>query len=165
VASPNPSPALTDAAGRELTEAEAQAFREATDVVVAYRQTIVDLYSGARTDLNDLYKVATGDLLDQNLRNIQRGLREGRRAEPQGASALLVTVRPLEVELSRPIPRMTVEACIDLTAVTDVNAQGRRSDGVREALEYQLVQTDYLPAPGWAVRSVMGDPDAEDRKC
>ena len=54
-ASPSPSPTST------LTAEEQQAFEEATKVVLAYRQTITDLYSGARTNLNDLNEVAAGE--------------------------------------------------------------------------------------------------------
>ena len=46
-------------------------------MVLAYRQTITDLYSGARTNLNDLNSVAAGDLRDQGLKNIQQSLSDG----------------------------------------------------------------------------------------
>ncbi len=79
----SPSPTST------LSAEEQQAFEEATAVVLAYRQTITDLYSGARTNLNDLNDVATGDLVDQGLTNIQQSrTRAGLRAiESTGPSS------------------------------------------------------------------------------
>ncbi len=71
VASASASPSST------LTPEEQQAFEEATKVVLAYRQTITDLYSGARTNLNDLNKVAAGELRDKGLKNIQQSLTDG----------------------------------------------------------------------------------------
>ncbi len=43
-----------------LTPEEQQAVDEATSVVLAYRQTITDFYSGARTNLNDLNRGRRG---------------------------------------------------------------------------------------------------------
>ncbi len=77
--SASPSPSST------LSAAEQAAFEEATAVVLAYRQTIADLYSGARTDLNDLDKVATGELLDRTCTTCQQGLAPGlSQSEPVG---------------------------------------------------------------------------------
>ena len=73
-----------------LTPEEQQAFDEATKVVLAYRQTITDLYSGARTNLNDLNEVAAGELLDQGLKNIQQSLSDGWRYEPRQAEVRIV---------------------------------------------------------------------------
>jgi hypothetical protein len=163
-APPTPSPALTDAEGRELTEDEARAFREATDVVVAYRQTIVDLYSGARTDLNDLYAVATGSLLDRDLRQLQQSLGSGARGKPTGAQVVLVEATPKTVALGSD-SRVIVRACIDATAVTGVAADGTETPGGREVSDYTVSRTSHLPAPGWAVTRVQGDADPKDRQC
>ena len=51
------------------------------------------------------------------------------------------------------------------TAGTDIAADGTKSPGVREELDYTVVKTDYLPAPGWAVSDIMGQRDPEDRRC
>jgi hypothetical protein len=163
-ASPSPSPALTDAAGRELTEAEAQAFREATDVVVAYRQVVIDLLSGARTELNDLNSVVQGDLLDDDLRNMQRSIVDGRRVQP-AAEVVLVSSTPVSVDLGSEPAKVRVRACIDLTGITFTQPDGSQNQGTRGQVDYTVTKTDYLPAPGWAVVSIKGPADEGDRSC
>jgi hypothetical protein len=158
-------PVLTDESGRELSAAEVEAFRQATDVVVAYRQTIVDLYSGARTDLNDLYKVATGELLDQNLRNVQQGLSAGRRVEPDGVQVVLVAAAPVRVDQAEGGLEIVVRACIDGSQVSTVQPDGSEVSGVREELDYTLAPALHLPPPSLAVSRVEGDPLPEDRTC
>jgi hypothetical protein len=143
---------LVDADGRPLTDAEAQAFREATEVVVAYRQTVVDLLSGARTDLNDLNLVVTGSLLQDDLKNMQAGLTAGRKAEP-GARVVLVSAQPVQIELEEE-DRARVRACIDLTGITFTQPDGSTNQGSRGQADYVLVRTDYLPSPGWAVNTI-----------
>jgi hypothetical protein len=143
---------LVDADGRLLTDEEAQAFREATEVVVAYRQTVVDLLSGARTDLNDLNLVVTGSLLQDDLKNMQAGLTAGRKAEP-GARVVLVSAQPVQIELEEE-DRARVRACIDLTGITFTQPDGSTNQGSRGQADYVLVRTDYLPSPGWAVNTI-----------
>jgi hypothetical protein len=143
---------LVDADGRPLTDEEAQAFREATEVVVAYRQTVVDLLSGARTDLNDLNLVVTGSLLQDDLKNMQAGLTAGRKAEP-GARVVLVSAQPVQIELEEE-DRARVRACIDLTGITFTQPDGSTNQGSRGQADYVLVRTDYLPSPGWAVNTI-----------
>ncbi|MCU0284325.1 MAG: hypothetical protein MUD13_10600, partial [Candidatus Nanopelagicales bacterium] len=141
MASPNPSPALTDAAGRELTEAEAQAFREATDVVVAYRQVVIDLLSGSRTELNDLNSVVQGDLLDDDLRNMQRSIVDGRRAK-SGAQVVLVSSTPVSVDLGTEPPKVRVRACMDLSEIEFTQPDGSRNAGTRGQADYIVTQAD-----------------------
>jgi hypothetical protein len=148
-----------------LTAEERQAFEEATKVVLAYRQTLVDLYSGARTRLNDLNAVASGDLLDRNLTKAQSDLGAGQRSEPQGVRLSLVSAEPLAISLGDNVSEVVVRACIDATAVTSVAQDGSRSPGVREMAEYTLIRTDYLPAPGWAVTRTQVAQDPGERKC
>ena len=89
--SASPTPTST------LAPAEQEAFDQATDVVVAYQQTIVDLYTGARTDVNDLNAVvATGDLLDASLKSVSQGLSQGYRMEPANAQVVLISAEPVE---------------------------------------------------------------------
>ena len=158
-ASPSADPIST------LTPEEQKAFEEATAVVLAYRQTITDLYSGARTDLNDLNDVATGDLLDQGLINISKSLREGWKREPNGVQLSLASAEPVSVDFSGAGDIVTVHACIDATAVTIVSPNGERTEGVREVLDYRVVRTDYLPDPGWAVDRVSSDQPDGMRGC
>jgi hypothetical protein len=148
-----------------LSAAEQQAFEEATAVVLAYRQTITDLYSGARTDLNDLDDVATGELLDKGLMNIQQGLAQGGRNEPQGAQLSLASATPLDVDLDGESDTVVIRACIDATTVTVVDPDGLRKPGVREMADYTVIRTTYLAPPGWAVSRVTGDEDPEARRC
>ena len=93
-ASPSPSPTST------LTAEEQQAFEEATKVVLAYRQTITDLYSGARTNLNDLNEVAAGEQRRAGpARTSSRASARGGVVEPEGAQFVLVSAEPVEVNL------------------------------------------------------------------
>lgn len=167
--SPTPTASQTSAAPTPtstLAPAEQEAFDQATDVVMAYRQTGVDLYTGARTDVNDLNAVvAIGDLLDRELKNVSQGLTQGYSSEPIGAQVTLVSAEPVSIDLDADPPTVVVRACIDASGVTDVAPDGTRTPGVREQLEYTVVTTDYLPAPGWAVLKVTGAKDPKDRKC
>ncbi len=121
-------------------------------MVVAYRQTVVDLLSGARTDLNDLNLVVTGSLLQDDLKNMQAGLTAGRKAEP-GARVVLVSAQPVQIELEEE-DRARVRACIDLTGITFTQPDGSTNQGSRGQADYVLVRTDYLPSPGWAVNTI-----------
>lgn len=158
-ASPSASPTST------LTAAQQEAFEQATDVVMAYRQTVTDLYSGARTRINDLDNYVTGDRLEQARTSVQQSLAKGVRAEPKGVELALVSAEPVKVKLKADPPTVVVRACIDASAVTDIAADGTRSPGVREELDYTVVKTTYLPEPGWAVMDVTGDKNPKDRTC
>ncbi|MGB8020329.1 MAG: hypothetical protein WCF04_03800 [Candidatus Nanopelagicales bacterium] len=157
----SPSPSATST----LTAAQEEAFAQATDVVMAYRQTITDLYSGARTRINDLDNYATGDLLDQDRTAVSLGVRQGIRSEPAGVQLVLVSAEPESVKLKADPPTVVLRACIDATDVTDVLADGTRRPGVREQLQYTVVKTAYLPDPGWAVLRLKGGTEPEDRAC
>jgi hypothetical protein len=157
--SASPSPSST------LTAEEQQAFEEATEVVLAYRQTLVDLYSGARNQLNDLNSVAAGDLLDRNLTNTQQDLGAGQRSEPEGVQLVLVTAEPVSVDLRSDPNTVVVRACVDGTQVTSVSPEGARTQGVREQAVYTVTRTTYLPEPGWAVTRTQVAKDPADRTC
>ncbi len=159
-ASASASPSAT------LTAEEQQAVDEATKVVLAYRQTITDLYSGARTNLNDLNEVAAGELRDQGLRNIQQSLTDGWRYEPANAEVTVSSSEAREVNLQDDPQTVVLKACIDTTAITGVDPDGKRVPGIREQLQYTVTRTTYLPKPGWAVTRVSTVSDeAEDRRC
>jgi len=159
-ASPSADPTST------LTPEEQKAFEEATEVVLAYRQTITDLYSGARTDLNDLNDVATGDLLDQGLINISRSLKEGWSVSPKGVRIRLVNSRPVTLGLSSSEPRVRLRICLDASDVIETDPDGNVKQGLREELDYSVVRTRYLPGEGWAVAEVSSSKsDPKDRKC
>jgi hypothetical protein len=168
-ASPTPTASQTSVSPTPtstLAPAEQEALDQATDVVVAYQQTIVDLYTGARTDVNDLNAVvATGNLLDASLKSVSQGLSQGYRMEPANAQVVLVSAEPAGIELEADPVTVVVRACLDQSAITSVSPDGSTKPGVREEVDYTVVKTDYLPAPGWAVESMEGDPDAEDRAC
>jgi hypothetical protein len=109
--------------------------------------------------------VATGDLLDASLKSVSQGLSQGYRMEPANAQVVLVSTEPVGIELDEDPATVVVRACIDQSEITSVSPDGSSKPGVREAVDYTVVKTDYLPAPGWAVKSMTGDPDAEDREC
>lgn len=161
---PSVTPSATPSATASLNPEEQQAFEEATETVLAYRQTVIDLLSGSRTNLNDLNAVVTGELLQDDLKNMQTNLSEGRRADP-GAEAVLVGAQPVDVDLDGDPPTVRLRACVDLTAITFTSADGSREPGTRGQADYVLVKTDYLPPPGWAVAKVQGPADEEARRC
>jgi hypothetical protein len=148
-----------------LTPEEQNAFEEATSVVLAYRQTLVDLYSGARSQLNDLNSVAAGDLLERNLTNTQQALGAGQRSEPEGVRLALVSAEPVSVDLRAAPNTVVVRACVDGTQVTSVSSDGDRTQGVREQADYTVTRTTYLPEPGWAVTRTQVAKDPTDRTC
>ena len=148
-----------------LSAEEQKAFDEATEVVLAYRQTLVDLYSGARTQLNDLNDVATGELLERNLATTQQDLVAGQRSEPVGATVLLDYATPVRVDLGGNPDSIVVRACVDATGITSVKPDGTKSRGIRQEADYTLVRTAYLPAPGWAVSRTQVAKNPEDRVC
>ena len=154
--SPSPSPTST------LTAEQQQAFEEAAKVALAYRQTITDLYSGARTDLNDLNEVASGDRVDRDLKNVSLSLRKGWRSEPKGGQLVLVSAEPVKVTLKKDPPTVVVRACIDATAVTDVSPDGKREQGKRTLADYTVMR--QTPTR-WTVTRVTADLDVEDRLC
>ncbi|MGB7982386.1 MAG: hypothetical protein WCF36_16525 [Candidatus Nanopelagicales bacterium] len=155
----DPTPSST------LTPAQQQAFEEATDVVMAYSQTITDLYSGARSQINDLDRYVTEPQLERERNAVSQGVARGVRSEPTGVQLVLVAADPVTVRLQAEPPSVVLWACIDATAVTDVLPDGTRKAGVRERAKYTVVQTGYLPEPGWAVQGVTGEPDPKDRAC
>ena len=158
-ASASPTPTST------LTAAQQEAFEQATDVVMAYRQTITDLYTGARTRINDLDNYVTEPQLERERNAVQKGLTSGRRSEPAGGQLVLASAEPVEVKLKADPPTVVLRACIDATSLTGIAPDGTREPGIREQLEYTVVKTTYLPAPGWAVKGVTGAEDPKDRSC
>lgn len=164
--STRPSTSASAAPTSTLSPAGQEAFDDATNVVVAYQQTIVDLYTGARTDVNDLNDVvASGDLLDASLKSVSQGLSQGYRMDPPSAKVVLVSAEPVSIDLDEDPATVVVRACIDQSTITSVSPDGETKPGVREAVDYTVVKTEYLPARGWAVKSMSGDPDPKDRAC
>ncbi len=157
--SPSASPSTT------LSAAQQEAFQQATDVVMAYRQTITDLYTGARTRINDLDNYVTEPQLERERNAVQKGLASGRRSEPLGGQLRLVSAEPIRVRLKADPPRVVARVCIDATDLTGIAPDGSRESGVREQLDYVVIKTTYLPDPGWAVKRVTGEPDPQDRTC
>lgn len=157
----------TPSASSTLTAAQQQAFDDATDAVMAFRQTWVDLYTGARTNLNDLHTVlAEGDLLDASLKTVQQDLNSGVSSSPKGAQITLVSAEPVSIKLKKDPPTVVVRACIDATNVmTKLAEDASPHEGSREEATYTVVKTTYLPAPGWAVQEMRGQADPEKRRC
>lgn len=157
--SASPSPSST------LTQAQQKAFDDAVQVVMAYRQIVVDLYSGARTSINDLDAVTTGAFRQRTENAVALALAKGYKDTPKGVQLTLADAELLKATLTKDPPTVVVRACVDATDVTVVKPDGTQRPGVREQLDYSVVKTSHLPAPGWAVRKVTGEPKAEDRKC
>ncbi len=156
-ASPSAAPSPTST----LTAAEQEAFDEATAAVMAYRQIGVDLYSGERTQINDLDDFTTGTLRTQEVNGVAQALAQGYSSEPRGAQLELVGAEALKVRLQKAPPTVVVRACIDGTEVTIVDPEGARTTGVREVLDYTVILKDW----GWAVAEVAGERDPRDRSC
>ena len=155
--SASPSPTST------LSPEEQEAFEQATETVAAHSQTILDLYSGTRTDVNDMYLVATGDLLQQEMQSIATELARGLKTVPTGVQSSLVSSEPVSFELDRQKPRVVIRACIDERHATDVEPDGTEVPGVREELDYEVLRIN--PAQGWRVSRVTGHADPNDRAC
>jgi hypothetical protein len=157
--SASPSPSST------LTQAQQKAFDDAVQVVMDYRQIVVDLYSGARTRINDLDAVTTGAFHDKEVREVSRGLTLGYASSPKGVQLKQVSAEPVKFNLKRDPPTVVVRVCIDGTDVTITDPQGKTSKGVREELDYTVVYTTYRPVPVWAVSRAQGAADPKDRAC
>lgn len=167
---PSPTPTTATASASptptsSLTPAQQEAFEQATDVVLAFEQTILDLYTGARSRVNDLDNYATGELLEATRRNVSQGLAQGYRTEPEGAQVALISAEPGRIKLTKDPATIEVRTCVDHTSVTDIAPDGTRTTGNREQLTYSVVKTTHLPDPGWAVSAITGEADAEDRRC
>jgi hypothetical protein len=159
-ASASPSPTST------LTAEEQQAFTEATEAVLAYRQTITDLFSRASTRLNDMNNVAAGEeVLDKGLVELQQSLSDGWRSEPRGVQLRIVSAEPLALKLGQEPDSVVIRACVDSTAVIGVSPDGTRTPGARERSDYTVTRTTYLPAPGWAVTRIRVASVPEEREC
>lgn len=144
-----PTPASSPS--RTLTAQEQEAVEAATAVVLAYRQTIIDLYSGTRTNLNDLNKYATGDLLDADLRNVQHGLRDGTRAKATGPVRMSET-EVVSVNLAN--DQVRIRTCIDLSSVEFTEPNGSRSRGTSGRADYVLERTGN-PGNSWRVARML----------
>lgn len=154
--SPAPSPTWS------LTEAEQKAFEEASAAVLAYRQTGIDLFSGARTNLNDMDMVATGDRLNRDLADLQQSLLAGWKAEP-GATVVLTWAQPLEANLTDNPPSVLVRACIDLRGIEFTQPDGTKSMGTQGQSDYLMVKTSREAPHQWAVSKVTAE--ESDKPC
>ena len=159
--SPSASPSPTST----LSPEEQEAFKQASQTALAFTQTIMDLYTGARTDVNDMYLVATGDFRERVMGNIARGLADGTRTIPAGFQVRLASAEPLKVQLDRKQPRVVVRACVDWIGSTDIKADGTKDPGGRGERDFWVIKVDHLPEPGWAVSRMMVQEDPADREC
>lgn len=148
--SPAPSPTWS------LTAAEQKAFEEASAAVLAYRQTGIDLFSGARTNLNDMDMVATGDLLNRDLSSLQKSLLAGWKAEP-GATVVLTWAQPLAASISASPPSVRVRVCIDLRGIQFTLPDGSHQQGTQGQADYTVVKTRRTAPHEWAVSAVTAD--------
>lgn len=146
-----------------MSGAQWQAYDGATEAVVAYVQTVADLYTGKRTSLDDLAVVAVAPELDVAQRSIAQARALGYYSEPLGALVALVSADPYSIELGASPASVLLKACIDTTDVITVTPTGTRRSGVRQRLEYLVLQADSGPA-GWVVSEVKNE-RPQDRAC
>ena len=145
--SPAPTPTPT------LPADQQQAVDESAAVVLAYEQTVYDLLADPAADINDLYGVLTDPQIDTELGNIQQLRAAGTITVESTGPVALGPVAPVEVDLGADPPTVTLLVCVDRTAARGTE-DGQPWTGRREASQYRVVRTTYLPAPGWAVAQV-----------
>lgn len=116
-------------------------MKAATAVVLAYRQTGVDLLSSRRTNLNDLNALVSGSQLDADLKNLQHTIADGWRADRNGA-VRIVWSSPARLNLVDSPASMDLVACVDLTSITFTRPSGEDVVGTRGAASYVLEQTN-----------------------
>lgn len=146
-----------------MSAADWDAYEGASEAVVAYVQTVADLYTGARTSLDDLAIVAVAPELDIAHRSIAQARALGYRSEPVGAQVRLVSADPYGIELDATPASVLLKACIDTSEVITVAPTGTRRSGVRQKLEYRVVRAESGPA-SWVVSEVKNE-RPQDRAC
>ena len=159
------SPNSTPNVPTTLTPEQQKAVKDATNAVMAARQIGVDLYSGARTRINDLDDVTTGDFHDETVRGVSLNLAQGWKSTPKGVQLKLVSAEPVKVNLTKDPPTVVIRACIDGSDVVAVKPGGSETRGVREVLDYTVVYTTERLNPKWAVSKATGAADPKDRAC
>lgn len=128
---------------------------EATEAVRAYAQTYIDILADPAPTINDINHVAANPQLDIDLRNLQQQLRDADDIVYESTGPITVaSADPLEVDVEADPPTVVLLACVDRTSVKGTE-DGEPRTGRREALRYQVVKTDYLPEPGWAVSRIL----------
>lgn len=148
-----PTPSATPSASRTLS-AKDKAVAQATDAVMAYRQTFVDIAAAKKPHLDDLHDVGADPQKSKDLTTLQKYLVAGGRAKP-GGTVKLVSAKPRTVKLKDKPPTVVLRVCTDSTSVIWIDKPGMKDDpGERELLDYTVIKTDYLPGPGWAVSDV-----------
>ena len=161
VPKPSESPALS--------AQEQVALDQAVEVVMGYRQTITDLYSGAATRVADLDKYLSGDKLIREKRNVEVGIRDGRRATPMGVKLREAGSSLIDFRSKANRTSVTVGICTDATDVISIRSNGSSARGVREFLNYSLVisnsENSSSARPIWLITSTTGSPIAEEREC
>lgn len=152
-----PTAVVTPTPASTLSLQQEQAVEDATEAVRAYEQMYLDIFAGERA-LNDLYEVAAQPQLDQDLRTFQRSLVSGDTVEDTGP-VVLADVEVKKVSLGGDQPTVTLVACVDGSQTSGTH-DGQEWTGIRQTMRYRVIQTTYLPAPGWAVSKVLPPPGA-----
>jgi hypothetical protein len=149
-----PSGSTSPAPTSTLTAEEQQAFEEATEAVRAYAQTFYNILSDPTPTLNDLNAVAAQPQLALDLKSLQGILSAGEITFDKTGPVFVAAAEPTYVNLEGDPPTIVVVACVDRSANSGTEA-GDPWTGRRQQSRYQVVKTDYLPQPGWAVAKVL----------
>lgn len=154
-ASPSPSPSPTST----LSPEEQQAVEEAAAVVLKSQQLYYDLLADP-SRLNELNAVLAEPQLSIDLPNLQYLASTGTTTVESTGPVELASVEPLSVDLTGAPPTVTLLVCVDNTAASGTT-DGEPWSGNRKLAQYRVVQTTYLPAPGWALAQVLPPPGYE----
>ena len=134
-----------------LTPEEQQALDEATEAVLAVRQTFYDdLSATPAPNLNDMNNVAAGpQLLDWTQEPPAEPLRRAKRQAGQGGTCTRDSAEPVKLDLDGDPPTVVVvRACVDATAVKRGPEWGKTWTVGGSSSDYRVVKTD-LPSRPW----------------
>jgi hypothetical protein len=132
---------------------------EAAAVVLKSQQLYYDLLADP-SRLNELNAVLAEPQLSIDLPNLQYLASTGTTTVESTGPVELASVEPLSVDLTGAPPTVTLLVCVDNTAASGTT-DGEPWSGNRKLAQYRVVQTTYLPAPGWALAQVLPPPGYE----
>lgn len=158
-ASPSPTPTST------LTAAQQRAVDEATHVILSYEQLLTDLLADPEPRLNDLNNLVAQPQLELDLNQMRKLIGARETVIESAGPKTIVAVEPVKFDLKGDPPTVTLLVCVDASAVSGIY-QGKPFTGSRQEMQYRVVKTTYLPAPGWAVAELVAPPGSEgSRPC
>lgn len=158
-ASASPSPTST------LSTTEQKAVDEATTVILAREQLLTDLLADSDPRLNDLNDLVTDPQIDLDLTSTRQLIGARETVIESTGPKTIAAVEPIKIDLKGEPPTVTLLVCVDSSAVSGTY-QDKPFTGSRQEMQYRVVKTTYLPAPGWAVAELMPAPGSDgSRPC